>query len=194
MAMYLFYIFPALVWGWIGVLRLTCSYSFSRTRGTVHCDQRILSKKVLPPVCGYKQKPDKVKVCSSVVCNERCALTQVSVLRFPEPATDTMWRLTQAVYAIKSGSDRQSSKIHVTLNRVLYLINVCEPKAPGQLFIVFRLLKPSGFFTYHQAEHGACFAFSVLYGSQNRQRLFLYASLTDWFYNRGGKCLQRGTD
>jgi len=36
-------------------------------------------------------------------------------------------------------------------------------------------------------------ALSVLYGSQNRQRLLLYKSLTG-FYNRGGKCLQRGTD
>jgi hypothetical protein len=25
-------------------------------------------------------------------------------------------------------------------------------------------------------------AFSVLYGSQNRQRLLLYTSLTDWFF------------
>ena len=33
------------------------------------------------------------------------------------------------------------------------------------------------------------------YGSQKRQRLLLYISLTDWvFFNRGGKCLQRGTD
>jgi hypothetical protein len=50
------------------------------------------------------------------------------------------------------------------------------------------LLKPSGFFTYRQVVHskilhGARFALSVLYGSQNRQRLLLYTStsLTDWF-------------
>ena len=48
----------------------------------------------------------------------------------------------------------------------------------------FDLLKPSGFFTYHQVEHskilhGARFALSVLYGYQNRQRLFPYTSLTD---------------
>ena len=68
--------------------------------------------------------------------------------------------------------------------------------------------------------HGAPFALSVFfYGSQNRQRLLLYTSLTDLvfitvvesvysavrteslykadrfgFCNRGGKCLQRGTD
>jgi hypothetical protein len=36
------------------------------------------------------------------------------------------------------------------------------------------------------------FALSVLYGSQNRQRLLLCTELTA-FYNRGGKCLQRGT-
>jgi hypothetical protein len=60
-------------------------------------------------------------------------------------------------------------------------------------------LKPSGFVAYHQVEHskilhGARFALSVLYGSQNRQRLLLYTTLPDGFYNRGGKCLQRGTD
>jgi hypothetical protein len=48
------------------------------------------------------------------------------------------------------------------------------------------LSKPSGFFTYHHVQHskilhGARFALSVLYGSQNRQRLLLYTALTDWF-------------
>ena len=47
------------------------------------------------------------------------------------------------------------------------------------------LLKPSGFFTYHQVEcskilHGARFAFGVLCGYQNRQRIIPYTSLTDW--------------
>ena len=32
----------------------------------------------------------------------------------------------------------------------------------------------------------------VLYGSQNKQKLLPYTALTDWFYNRGGECLQRG--
>jgi hypothetical protein len=65
---------------------------------------------------------------------------------------------------------------------------------------LFNLLKPSGFFTYHQVSylkilHGARFALSVLYGSQNRQQPLLYTSWADWFLkNRGGKCLQRGTD
>ena len=34
----------------------------------------------------------------------------------------------------------------------------------------------------------------VLCGSQNKQRLFPYTALTDWFYNRDGVCLLRGTD
>ena len=51
--------------------------------------------------------------------------------------------------------------------------------------IKINLLKPSGFFTYRQVEHskilhGARFTLSVLYGYQNRQRLFPYTSLTDW--------------
>jgi hypothetical protein len=48
------------------------------------------------------------------------------------------------------------------------------------------LLETSGLFTYSQVLyskvlHGARFALSVLYGFQNRQRLLLYTSLTDWF-------------
>jgi hypothetical protein len=49
----------------------------------------------------------------------------------------------------------------------------------------FKLLKPNGFFMYHQVYHskilyGARLALSVLYGSQNRERLLLYTPLTDW--------------
>ena len=33
----------------------------------------------------------------------------------------------------------------------------------------------------------------VLYGSQNKQRLFPYTALTDWFYNRARECLLRDT-
>jgi hypothetical protein len=33
----------------------------------------------------------------------------------------------------------------------------------------------------------------VFYGYQNKQRLFPYTTLTDWFYNRENVCLQRGT-
>ena len=48
------------------------------------------------------------------------------------------------------------------------------------------LLKPSGFSPYHQVEnskilHGARFVLSVLYLAENKQRLLLYTSLTDWF-------------
>ena len=47
------------------------------------------------------------------------------------------------------------------------------------------LLKPSGLFPYRQVKlskilRGSRFALSVLYGCQNRQRLLLYTSLTDW--------------
>jgi len=34
----------------------------------------------------------------------------------------------------------------------------------------------------------------VLCGSENKQRLFPYTALTDWFYNRDGVCLLHGTD
>jgi len=50
-----------------------------------------------------------------------------------------------------------------------------------------KVLKPSDFFTKHQVQHskfihGALFGLRVLYGSQNKQRLLLYTSLTDWFF------------
>jgi len=32
----------------------------------------------------------------------------------------------------------------------------------------------------------------VLYGSQNKQQILPYATLKDWFYDRGGECLQHG--
>jgi hypothetical protein len=52
-------------------------------------------------------------------------------------------------------------------------------------FLEFNILKPSGFFTYHQAKrsnilHGTRLELSILYGFQIRQRPFLYTSLTDW--------------
>ena len=34
----------------------------------------------------------------------------------------------------------------------------------------------------------------VLCGSEDKQPLFPYTPLTDWFHNRDEKCLQRGTD
>ena len=51
---------------------------------------------------------------------------------------------------------------------------------------MINLLNPSGYFTYHKVYsskilRGACFALSVLYGYQNRQRRLLYISLTGWF-------------
>ena len=65
--------------------------------------------------------------------------------------------------------------------RVAYTLTV---KSPTSLCI--NLLKVSGYFSYSQVEHskilhGARFAFSVLCGYQNRQRLLLYTALTDWF-------------
>jgi hypothetical protein len=34
----------------------------------------------------------------------------------------------------------------------------------------------------------------VLRESESKQRLFPYTALTDWFYNREGVCLLRGTE
>jgi len=36
-------------------------------------------------------------------------------------------------------------------------------------------------FNIQKILHSACFALSVLYGSQNRQQLLCYTSFTDWF-------------
>jgi hypothetical protein len=53
----------------------------------------------------------------------------------------------------------------------------------------FKTLKPSGHYTYHQFNihkfHVLLTQYlCVLYGSENKQRLFSYTILTDWFYNR----------
>jgi len=48
-------------------------------------------------------------------------------------------------------------------------------------------LKPSGHCMYHQLEHTQILRSAhtvylcVLYGSQNKQQLFPYTTLTDWF-------------
>jgi hypothetical protein len=60
-------------------------------------------------------------------------------------------------------------------------------------------LKTSGYFIYYyiqrskilRSAHTMCL--SVLCGSENKQRLFQCTALTDWFYNRDGVCLLRGT-
>jgi len=39
------------------------------------------------------------------------------------------------------------------------------------------------------------YTIKVMCGFENKQRLFPYTALTDWFFcNRDGVCLQRGTD
>jgi len=47
------------------------------------------------------------------------------------------------------------------------------------------LLKPSGYFTYQvklsQIAHGAHIALCVVCGSENKQQLVPYTSLSDWF-------------
>jgi len=51
----------------------------------------------------------------------------------------------------------------------------------------FSSLKPSGYYMYHQVRHSAILRFAhtvylcVLCGSETKQRLFPYATLTDWF-------------
>jgi hypothetical protein len=61
-------------------------------------------------------------------------------------------------------------------------------------------LKPSGNFVHHRVQHSQILRSAhtvhlcVLYGSENKQRLFHCTALNDWFYNRDGVCLLRGTD
>jgi len=54
-------------------------------------------------------------------------------------------------------------------------------------FYEFNLLKPSGYFTYHQfniqqfnVQPTQCI-YVFFYVSENKQRLFPYTTLTDWF-------------
>ena len=58
----------------------------------------------------------------------------------------------------------------------------------------------SGHYIYHQFNIQQLYVLPtqlylcVLFGSQNKEPLFSYIALTDWFYNRDGVCLLRGTD
>ena len=60
-------------------------------------------------------------------------------------------------------------------------------------------LRSSGLFIYHQLWHPEILRSAhtlylwVLFGSQNKQRLFPYTTLSDWCYNWEGVCLLRGT-
>ena len=57
-----------------------------------------------------------------------------------------------------------------------------------------------GYFTHHKVKHPTILRsahavyFCVLCGSENKQRLYPHTTLTDWFFNRDGVCLLRGTD
>jgi len=57
----------------------------------------------------------------------------------------------------------------------------------------------SGHYMYHQFNIQQFYVLATqciyvfFYGSEYNQRLFSYTALTDWFYNRKGKCLLRGT-
>jgi len=57
---------------------------------------------------------------------------------------------------------------------------------------VYCAVRPESLYTILRSAHTVYLC--VLCGSQNKQRLFHYASLTDWFYNLYGMCLLRGTD
>jgi len=49
-------------------------------------------------------------------------------------------------------------------------------------------------FNIHQLYALPTLYLCVLYLSENKQRLVPFTALTDWFYNREEKFLQRGTD
>ena len=83
--------------------------------------------------------------------------------------------------------NREIKKGTIQSNSVSSTANSCGFKNVIVIATIsLNFLKPSGFFTYHQVWHskilhGVHFALRILYGSQNRQRLFLYTSFTDWF-------------
>jgi hypothetical protein len=77
---------------------------------------------------------------------------------------------------------------------------ILQPVLPGivQNKSVLNILKPSGFFTYHQVQHskilhGARFALSVFTDFRTNNGFCFIHHYLIGFYNRGGKCLQRGT-
>ena len=114
-------------------------------------------------------------------------LAFISRLRNWSISRDTeIWTKIQAVARATASTENTSYRLDCHLWQFLWtiLITVCC-KTVDWIWRYINLLKASGFFTYHQVEHskilhGTRFALSVLYGYQNRQRLFPYTSLTDW--------------
>ena len=67
------------------------------------------------------------------------------------------------------------------------LVNIRAWRLPAVSFPILYSLKPSSCFVHHQVEHSVMLRsvhtvyLCVLCGSQNKQRLFPYTALTDWF-------------
>jgi hypothetical protein len=59
--------------------------------------------------------------------------------------------------------------------------------------LVLTLQSPAPVLTYTILRSAHTVYLCVLYGSENKQRLFHCTALPDWFYNRDGECLLRGT-
>ena len=92
-------------------------------------------------------------------------------------------------------------------NWTVVLLFVLLTEFTSQFGKNFNPLKPSGHYMYRTVVtictasltfNNSTFCphsvFTCLFGSQNKQRLFPYTTLTDWFYNRDGVCLLRDTD
>jgi hypothetical protein len=66
--------------------------------------------------------------------------------------------------------------------------------------ILMNPLKPRRYYTYYEVYHSKILLcvhrinIRTLYGSQNKEKLFPCAALTDWFYKRDVICLQRSVN
>ena len=97
-------------------------------------------------------------------------------------------------------------KFHV-LPHTVYLCVLCRSKNKQRLFPytaltnwfynrdrVCLLRGTDWVFIYNSTFCPHSLFMCFLCGSENKQRLFPYTALTDWFCNRDGECLLRGTD
>ena len=138
-----------------------------------------MPKPTAPPCAPiWHRRNNKQLLLTYAPCFSEICLLQCSILQAIEKCSLLCQNPSRCPSSTNTFLVQSTSDTHYNISQVYFPVDSTVKQ--------INLLKPSGFFTYRQVKnseilHGARFALSVLYGSQNRQRPLLYTSLTDWF-------------
>ena len=111
-----------------------------------------------------------------------------------------IWKLGLFLCVPLSNRVRSYCRFHLTIKWIIQGASVKPVTTFGQFHANTNdPSKPSGFLRTARFNIQKSYVLYTqfinnLYGSENKQRLFLYTALTDCFYNRDGVSLLRGTD